>query len=253
MFLEFDNERHYLLYKNNLFENLHKLGPNEINFHFHRLMSYVTIKKFQNPSVHMYSIELFEVYKILLEKEYYLERNTIHLPHDIYRNILHDAIDLKEFSWTEEFIKTYSNKVHPNDIENIYNYGYANLHYGLGNYETALNYINKIDQDYFLYKIDIKNLSLKIYFELGYTEAALSLVKTYKETIRKNTMLHAERKKRYVNFSKYMEHLILYKAGSSRYDIGYIKHRIIKNDSVSFKPWLLEKTELLTRKFVKAV
>jgi hypothetical protein len=252
-YLEFDNEEYYWNYKNDLIRKMHLLSPNEKNFHFYRLISYLSFKKFLNPTELSYRRELFVIYKQFLENEYYLDRNTNHLPHDLYRNILTDALDLKEFSWTEEFIKTYSNKVHPKDITNMYNYGYANWHYSLGNYETAIDYINKIEQDYFLYKIDIKNLSLKIYYELNYTEAALSLVKTYKETIRKNTLLNPERKKRYVNFSKYMELLILFKADACRHDIGYIRHKIIKNDSVAFKPWLLEKTESLGRKFVKAV
>jgi hypothetical protein len=86
---------------------------------------------------------------------------------------------------------------------------------------------------------------LMVYYELGYTEECLYLCKTYNELLRNYKLLNALRRKRFFNFVKYVEKLILYRAGTIRSDLGYIKHRLEKNNTIQFKDWLLEKISIL--------
>jgi hypothetical protein len=88
-----------------------------------------------------------------------------------------------------------------------------------------------------------------IYYELGYFEEALCLVKTYHEFLRKNRLVSVERKKRYFSFLKFLEKLINIKLSGEKTDIGYLKYRITNHPHTAFKPWLQEKISQLQHRF----
>jgi hypothetical protein len=244
-----ENEKKYFVYKKlvNACEN--KLSKDEISFHYFNFISYSTIKvNSDSPNQNFnFNDELFEIYKTMLDKEYYIDSKTNHLPHELYRSILMHGLRMKDYGWVESFINDYSRKVHPNDTDNMYNFAMAHLSYYRSDYGSALKYLQKIEQDYFIFKYDGKNLMLMVYYELGYTEECLYLCKTYNELLRNYNLLNPVRRKRFFNFVKYVERLTLYRAGTIRCDIGYLKRRLEKKDTIAFKDWLLEKISILER------
>lgn len=241
LFADPESDENYYAFKKVFFSNISGLSKDERSFLYYQLITFSYLRLEAPVKGLDYEKELFTLFVEMLDKEYFLDRNTHHLPHELYRNILSHSLRMKNFAWAHEFIEKYSFRVHPSDKENMYNYGYAYLMYELGKYEDALLYLQKVEKEYFVYKIDVKNLLLKIFYELGYTEESLSLLKTHILSLRRNRLIEAERKKRYINFSKFLEKLVYHKAGTLRQDIGYIKHRLQRNEEVAFKPWLLEK------------
>lgn len=231
----------YHNYKNFVNRFFNRLGPAEKCFHYYKLITYCIRGNTFKYTGFDYDAELKQLYTDMLENKYYLDRNTQYLPHETYRNILFHGIRTKNYTWVIEFVKKYSFSVFPQDRENIYYYGKAYLNFNLGNYRDALECINQIDVNYFVYKADIKNLTLMIYYELGDIEGTLDLIISYKEFIRKNKLIHPERKTRYLNFSKFLEKIVLCRAGTLKQDIDYISNRLELNKSVAFKPWLQEK------------
>lgn len=247
MYSDTDNEKNYFEYRRLLFTHVSKLSPSERNLHLRYLSSYC-IGKAQQKHNPVFNDELFELYEVILKNEYYIDNKTEHLPHEMFRSIILHGLRLKKYSWTADFIVTYSGKVHPDDRHNMFHLGSAYLHYHQGNYSEALEKLNRIETDFFIFKFDVKNLTLMIYYELGYFEEALCLIKTYHEFLRKNRLISVERKKRYFSFIKFMEKLINIKLGAENTDLGYLKHRINKHPHTAFKPWLQEKIlQLQTR------
>lgn len=253
LFSEPGKEENYFKFKEIFLSNIGKISRDEISFLYHQMITYSYLRLGMTDNSINYETELFDQYAELLEKRYYLDRNTNHLPHESFRTILMHALRLKKFEWTEQFVDTYSLKVHPEDKENMYNYGHAYLAYNLGDYEKAMSCLKKIEKDYFVYKIDSKNLLLMIYYELGHTEEALNLLKTHLLSLRSNKLIESGRRKRYINFSKFLEKLIFYNAGTLRQELGYVKHQLLKHEAVAFKPWLLERIAQCTPGRVKAV
>ncbi|MCI0715553.1 MAG: hypothetical protein L0Y77_04430 [Chlorobi bacterium] len=248
-----ENENLYFEYKKVFYNNIEKLSKDEISLHHSRLTGYCILKIQNSEFPEKFSKELFELYKTILEKEYYKDNKTKYLLHEDFRNILLHGIRMKEYGWVDEFIKTYSKKVHPNDRENMNQYGNAYLNYNIGNYGKALKFLKRINPNFLYYKFDVKNLTLMVYFELGYYEEALYLIKTYLEFLRKNRLINPHRKKRYLSFVKFTEKLIHYRFGNSKHDFGYIRMRIAKHNKVAFKSWLMEKISLLEADFGRAV
>jgi hypothetical protein len=223
-----------------------RLSKDEKCAHYYKMITYCLLGAQNKFTGFDYDTELLQLYGEMLTNKYYQDRNTIHLPHELYRNILTHGIRIRNYEWLRSFVRRYSFMVFPGDRENMYHFGNAYLSFYLQNYTEALEHINNIELSFFIYKVDVKNLSMMIYYELGDIEGALCLVSSYKEFIRKNKIINPEKKKRYINFAKFTEKMLLFRSGSYKQDIGYLKHRLRLNDTVAFKPWITEKMSLLT-------
>ncbi|MBK8553223.1 MAG: hypothetical protein IPL53_20050 [Ignavibacteria bacterium] len=107
--------------------------------------------------------------------------------------------------------------------------------------------MSKIDQDLFLFKQDLKNLMLQIYYELDHIEPAFSMVDSYKHFLSNTNEVSDSLKKFSVNYLNYYFKLLKIKSGQSKEQASYYKSRIEKEKEVVNKNWLLEKAEELDR------
>ena len=82
----------------------------------------------------------------------------------------------------------------PEYRENMKNYSYARLYFEKGQFDEALNFLSKVKYDNFALKYDIRVLMLRIYYELHYTEEALSLIDTFRHFIAENKSLSQQKK-----------------------------------------------------------
>lgn len=128
--------------------------------------------------------ELFGMQRHMVENGIYRlsENENFHIV--LYRNILIVASALGEYEWLEKFIEKYSGELHENHRENMKEYSLAYLDYTKSDYGSALEHILKVKYNLFLFKLDLRILQLKTYYELGYYEEGLSLVSSSLEYIR---------------------------------------------------------------------
>ena len=227
-------------YKRIFFKNIDKLSPDEKSFHFSKLISYCINNLHANGNNKKYDNELFSLYRTQLKKEFYKNKKSEYLPHDLFRNILLHSIHLKKDKWTLDFIKNYSGKVHPNDAENMYNFGLSVYYCSGRKYRKALDYLNNFKDENFIYMVDTRALLLKTYYVLEEYEPALSLIKSLQVNLPKNPLVSEARKIRYKNFLYYSNKLFLFRAGNERVEIDYEKVKMEKSD-VLHKDWLIEK------------
>ncbi len=237
---------YYFLYKECFYKHAFRVSTDECSMHISNLTSYCTGKA--TSGIEEFNNELFELIELTIKNKYYQNNNTEHLPHEFFRNFLLHGVRLRKFDWVNDFIHENYMKVHPADRENMKQLGFAYLNFNTGQYDEALKNINMITPDFFAFKLDIKNLTLQIFYELAYYEEALSQVKSFKEYLRKDKLLNAEKRKRYFSYLKFTENLLLYRAGTKDTDIGYLRYRITSHKATAFKPWLTEKVMLLDTK-----
>jgi hypothetical protein len=185
--------------------------------------------------------ELFDFYNYILKKEYFKDFKSEYLSYKLFRDILLLALRLKKYDWVQNFVRSYNIKLHPNCRKNMLNYGFAFYYHAKGDFTNSLNYLNKINFDYFIYKYDVRKLKLKIFYELNYLEECLYLIHSSREFLRKDVLLPQERKNSIKLFFYYTEKLIFYKMEKPGYDIGFIKEKILLEKNISNKDWLLEK------------
>lgn len=236
---------YYFEYKNFLISHSGFLSRDEISFHYSKLISYCILKRNSNDNTFNSEKELFNLYENILNQKFYKNERYPYLPTSLFRDILLLSLSIEKFDWAYSFIKVYSKEVAEKEEVNIYNFGMAFFHYGKGNFITSLDFINKISIDHFIYKYDIKNLSLKIFYELDYTEEALCLIHSYKEFLRNNDFMPDERKKKHKNYIKYLEKLILIKSGNYVTDLDYLKYEVNKKKNILYKNWFNSKIDEL--------
>lgn len=234
-----DEYSYYYKYKNTVNKYADKLSPDERSVHISNLISYCTGRAARG--IGEFNDELFNLIELIIKNEYYKDSKTSHLGYDYFRNFFLHGLRLKKYDWVKEFIMKNYKKVNPHERENMKNLGLAHLCFNQGNFCGALDHISKINIDHFIFKFEARNLTVRIFYELGYTEEALSQIKSYKEYLRKDRLLNPETRKRYINFLKVLEKLVLSKAGTENIDLGYIRHRLDSTANISFKPWLEEK------------
>lgn len=246
MYRNMENSQYFYEYKNCFYRYAFRVSADECSMHISNLTSYCTGKATSGNEE--FNNELFELIELTIKNKYYQNNNTEHLPHEFFRNFLLHGVRLRKYSWVNDFIHENYSKVHPADRENMKHLGLAYLDFNTGQYDEALKNINMITPDFFAFKLDIKNLTVQIFYELGYFEEVLCQIRSFKEYLRKDKLLNAEKRKRYYSFLKFTENLVLYKTGTKETDIGYLKYRISNHKSTAFKPWLTEKAMILDTK-----
>ena len=112
-----------------------------------------------------------------------------------------------------------------------------------GKYEDALSHLSNVRFKYEALKRFVKNLMLKIYYELNYIEEALSLIDTYKHYISKNKKISDVSRIPNNNFLMFYKDLLRFKIKPDEFDLFMLKKRIEEAGNVSSKDWLLKKLD----------
>ena len=230
----------YRSYKNKISKYKNKLSNTELSFHFSALINYLIIKQNDRQSIDT-NLELFEIYEHFLLGEYYKNYQINYLSAELFRSILVNALSCKKHDWVENFINIYSQKLPEKDRLNMYHYGYSLYFISIGKNKEALEYIKRINTNKFIFKYDMYNNKLKLYFDFENPQKALDHIHTYNEFLRKDKFFSETRKERYRNFIKFVKYIINYKEGKMEGDIGYIKNQIENAELVLNRQWLLEK------------
>lgn len=246
-FTNFDDEKYYYEFKKSLFECSRNLGIGDNNFLHLRLIAYCILKinYGMNSSFDLYK-EIFDLQKIYIEKGFYRTETSKYLPFDSYRNVLLNCISVKNLDYMEEFIKKYSKKLLPGHVVSVENYSMALLNFEKKNFGKALTFINKIKFDEFVYKIDMKNLQLKISYELEHYESSISIIDTYKHFLKNNVLLTESRRVLHNNFVDYTHKLIQFRTGSKKINLPFLSHKLENSKNVFDKVWLTDKISELS-------
>ncbi|MCB0729118.1 MAG: hypothetical protein R3A12_09070 [Ignavibacteria bacterium] len=237
---DFENDKHYYKGRDLFFSRYRSFSKHE-KYNISLFLENCCTRKIINGN-DKFIEEVFNLYKRILKENLFVMNDDDHIGADIFRNIVITGMKLREFKWTEKFIRKYKNFLPPGQIENLYNYGMARLKIEKGDFETSLNFISRMKLDYFLFKNDVKNMQLRIYYELGYYEEALSTIDTYKHFLNKNNKVSDLNRRSNLNFIKYYSVLLKHKtAGKKKIDLSFHLNTLIKTRIIGNKLWLTEK------------
>lgn len=242
-FKEPANDAAYYSYKELVNRYIGNLSTDEISFHYSIMIGCCILKGKLSKSPAGYNTELMNLYDEILKNEYYKNKKVQHLPEDLFRDILFLSIRENNLAFVKELIDKYTAKIHSSQHDNMYHFSFAFYYFALGEFEKSLEYINKIKMDYFIYKYDVKNLLLKVYYEMGYLEEAISMIHSYRELLRKDVFLTESRKVRNRNFIKFLRRLIILKIDNKAHEIENLKIDLQVVSEMRYKRWLLIKID----------
>lgn len=126
-----------------------------------------------------------------------------------YRNAFMIALALNKIKWLEDFSRKYINEVTPEKREHLEHHSAAYIEFTKGNFENSLEHLSKITFDQFIYKLDVRSLSLLNYYEMGYYENVRSLIISFKAFLDTNKFVSPLFKKTYSRFIEKVKKLVL--------------------------------------------
>ncbi len=239
-----DKREYYFDLKKLFFDHLNLLGQSEKYMLFGILGSYC-IGKIEENDRSEFRKELFGIYSSCIELGVYKWRKEDDFQLGLFRNMVVTAASDGETEWLENFILKYSGELNINYRDNMINYSLANLYSAKGEYEKALKYLIKVKYDLSLFKMDLKNIYFRIYYELNYIEQCFSVLDSMKHYTATSKDLTEFFRKRINNFVKYSAELLKIKSSGNRKNKDILYHKVEKEKHIDSRSWLLLKIKSL--------
>jgi len=240
---KFTNEEDYFKLKELLKQRSHLFGQYENYILWNMMMSFCNVKG-------MPYREHFNIYKYVLENGIYKKSSNEDFHVVMFRNIVTTALQVRAIDWFEDFINKYSSELHEDHRNDMRNYSLSVLNFMKGNYLKALELIQTIRFELIFYKIDIRQLQLKIYYKLEYYEQLYSLIDSTLHFLSKNLEIRNEHKISLKNFTKYLKELVKFKTnpGQHKGEFDFLRKKILAEKYFGAKEWFIEEINILVKK-----
>ncbi|MEM1356568.1 MAG: hypothetical protein AAGF89_00110 [Bacteroidota bacterium] len=183
-----------------------------------------------------YVRESFEWYRLGLEKDVISEDGL--MTRATYLNVVNNALKLKEYDWTHNFIEQYTHQLEEDIRENTEYFARARLGYELKDYNTAMPLLVQVDFKHPVYNILAKTLLLKIYYELDEFDALDSQVDSMTTYIRRKELsdLHRNNFNSVARLTRQLSRL----NPLDKQKKEVLRKRIEETSPLTEKKWLLE-------------
>ncbi|MGH2575806.1 MAG: hypothetical protein ACRDFC_08930 [Ignavibacteria bacterium] len=217
------------------------IDPTELYNIYASLSRFLQLKYDENSN--KYIDEIFELYKTILKKGIF--KSYFHMSNIFFIKTADFALRKKDYKFLEDFINEYKDRLPPEHTSNTLNYCSALRYFYEKNYNQALEKLSTVDTQDYSYKLIIKSLSLRIFYELNSIDSIESLVDTFRHFILNNKLVPDIVKNDYLNFVNYFNRLHKIRNDIESEDIGFFKKEIAGRQDIALKYWLLEKIEEL--------
>ncbi len=185
--------------------------------------------------------EIFELFKLALTHELYLEDGYI-TPPGFYRNVTMAALRLGELKWAGAFIEEYREKLHPDVRDNYYSYCLAAVHFYKQEYRQTVLHLLAFDFQHPYQYMEHKVLLAKTYYELEEEDALEALLHATRIYLHRDTIFPDHIKDAYKNYIRVLSRLI-----RVRYAPNEEKQQVVEEvksiEPLEDKEWLYEKIE----------
>ena len=158
-----------------------------------------------------------------------------------YVTVASESLIHKDFEWAEKFIEEFKLKLKGDVRENAYTLCMANLNYRKGNYEKALKFLVKVSIEDIYYQLKVKNLQVKIHYELGDYEMCKSVIDSFRHFLGSVKQFPEFVRIRFVNYVNFTSRMVNVWLGGDPGNMVEINREIqeISQEKVESKSWLL--------------
>ncbi len=240
-----------LLQKNNSDDIYNKLRESVIQYencfplpelqqiYFH-LQNYCAVKI--NDGKTEYYKWLFDIYKTMIKRNILLGKED--LKPGLYKNIITLGVIMKDFSWSENFIQAYTDRLPKEHRENAQNYNLAKVYYHKKEYQKVIEQLQEVEYKNIIYALGGKMMLVMTYFEIQEVRSLDSLIDSFRIYLRRNKLISKNVRQQYMNSLRFTKKLL----NVAPYDtkgLLKVKEQVIKCKSLAAKQWLLEKIKEL--------
>ncbi len=232
------SEPHYFNLKELLARHGSLFPREELNDMYIFARNYCAQKINSGESNYLY--EVFDLYRMLLRDRVLLVNE--HLSQWDYKNIVAVALRLGEYDWARDFIRTYKEKLRPEERQNAYFFNLANYYYYCKEYEETMLLIRDVEFTDTYYHLDCKVLLLKSYYELGEIQALQSLIDSFYMYLKRNKAISEFQRSSYLNFLRIVRKLVRMKPDDDQKRAALMLE-LDRSHPIANVSWLKEKLE----------
>jgi hypothetical protein len=164
-----------------------------------------------------------------------------------FLNIVKTAAGLDKFEWVKEFISAYRNKLSAKYRSAAVNFSYAYIYYRQGDPNKALEILSITHTETMQINLEIKKLTMIIYYETGLFESALSIVDSFRHFIKTEKIKPNELKKVLSGFANFYGDLVKFRINDNTEGAALLLKKIEGQPYISNKTWLIKKMKEFTK------
>lgn len=232
--IEPDNETHYLQLKQ-LLKSTPNLDPKEER-NIHVLGQNYCIRNVNKGKTEYFN-ELFELYKLGLEKEV-IQSDLSQFP-PAFKNIVSTGLKVKEYQWVENFIYQYANLIEEDNQADYKNFNLARLCFDQQRFKEARQFLQGVEFKDLFVTLNARVLLIKIYYELDQLDLLEHQLKSFDHYIarQKNLSYHATIFK---NVVRYISRMVKLDYNKQK-DVNKLIEKIKSEKALTERDWLLAK------------
>jgi len=236
---DYMNEEHFRKLKKLVLKNLNLLGHDEKYMIFSIMGSYC-VRMTNILNLDSYLNEQFELFDMSLKLGVLKWRQEDDFQLSLFRNIVITGVIVNEHDWVEDFIIKYSQELNPDQRDSMTYYSLAYLYAAKKEYDKALENLIKVKYDFYMFKIDVKNLYFRIYYEMGYIEQAYSILDSMRHYISSTKDLYDIFIDRNTNFIKYASELLRIRSSGVYKNLDILRNKIENEVYLESRRWLMK-------------
>lgn len=185
--------------------------------------------------------EVFELRKEIIEKGLYTENFMTNM---FFLNMVKSGSRLKEFDWVKKFIEEYNSLIIEDYRNSTYHLALAAMNFELKNYDEALSHLARVKYEDSYYNLEVRNLTSRIYYELGETDQLIDYLNSYRIYISKNRSLSRKELDSHSHFISVLGKIVRIKESEKSFKIDELLPAERKKEFIN-KAWVLEKMKKL--------
>ncbi|HEY5122380.1 MAG TPA: hypothetical protein VIK14_01450 [Ignavibacteria bacterium] len=245
-----EDSENFMKYKQCFDKTLNSLNKKLIKFHYNMLINYCAMKERLVEERDFYRKQQVEILLDYTEKGYFKTDDNEHLHSTEYRNFILIAFSIDDFKLLKYFIDNCTSKLNIKDYDDMMNLGLAFYYYGTKNYEKALECINNIEINNFIYRFDIRNILLRVYYETGEFNKLLDSIHNYRRIIFDDRILNKSIKDSLLNLLKYLNKIIIIRNNPNlnlQEEAEFLINLVQNEPTFALKKWILERLGELSK------
>jgi hypothetical protein len=233
----------YFSYKRSVYELMNDMSDTMKRFVLNTLS--VLSNVFMVTGNSEFKKESFEIRKKTVDENLFAFSHSGYPKISEFRSTFIDALNQNETAWAEEFCEKFISKLQPDLRGEIRDYYKSRLCYEHREYDEALRLAARVNINQLIFKLDMKNLLAKIYYDTGSIESLLSLIDTYNKLTGSNSGRVTTIQLRHRKFTANLKKLLHLKTkNADRLKMELFRRRLI-NENFTSKRWLMEKLDEL--------
>jgi len=197
---------------------------------------------------HAFLQNLFEIYRFQIDRNLMVINKMLQPAQ--FSNVITVALSLHEFDFVERFLLEHGDYLPEESMEDYICYSLARLAFFRGQYEKAMNLLNKLKLQDTDIKLGARCLQLKTYFELGEFHVLTNQLATFKIYVHRLTGLNDTHRDMHVNFVNTFGRLLKTAQGGSLNSVKKLQQYVREHDALIDKAWFVEKCQQLEQQLV---